>query len=253
MNILREKEDQFFSDWKAEVEVNGKIFFVQDGAINAENYVQSKPKILSLMKETPIDGTASTGYNFGDGVNQQLTNHGRFKFQNARDVIRIITGRISCIMEILIKGNLDFSYEEIQGENIQSKKNIEYFKESAYVNIKKYNGLPLSNQKDLENVIGKDREKLKIQINGLLQPDIILSGMKIHYYKVINNGENPINLLVSGEKGMVNIFEENLGTRKRIIIETYHPSYRKYSERVIFEDLKNALIDLRNKKIDFGF
>ncbi|WP_373521718.1 hypothetical protein [Aquiflexum sp.] len=245
MNTLREKEDQFFIDWKNEVEVNGKTFFVQDGTIDSSKYENSTLKIMSLMKETPFDSTASHGYVFGDGVSNQVKNKGRFHFRKGRDAIRILTGRLSCIREILEKNNPEFSYGDIKGENINKRTNIDYFLESAYVNIKKYNGLSRSNLKDLENVILRDREKLKFQINEILNPDIILCCMKIHYYKVINYRENEINLLVGDEQKMVNIFEEDLGNRKRLIIETYHPSYYKYPEELIINNLKNALLNLK--------
>lgn len=239
MGTLEKKQRKFFDDWKSELQSQGQTFFVEDGAFDPDKYEYSEVKILALMKELP---SQEFGFVFGEGVRNNLVNKGRFEFVK-RDALRKIAGRIACVREVIEKNNQNFNYSDVKKEAIQSKHIIRYFLESAYINIKKYNGLPRSSQKDLENTIERDREKLQYQINELLNPDVILCGMKIHYYKMLNNRKNPIQHIAS-QDNLVNVYAEDLGYKKRLIVETYHPSY-VFSERILLESMKEALLKIK--------
>jgi len=231
MNI-REKENELFQRWRTHSRTNENTFFVEDGTLDPEAYLNSKVKICSVLKETPFDFESGKGYVFGDGFLLKLEKYGSGYYQKNKGTLSVLSKRIT-----LIKNTL------FQNEKHDS---INSLRESAYINLKKHSGTKTSSQKDLENVTTKDKEFLKEQIEQILQPDIILCGKTRHYLGFIYGGD--IKFIFEDQSKKVKLFHLIQDEKpKRLIIEMYHPSHRS-SEEEQLKKLESVLIEYRNSE-----
>jgi hypothetical protein len=232
MNDLRKKENELFERWKLHSEADENTFFVQDGTLDPEAYLNSKLKVCSVLKETPFDRTAHKGYVFGDSVLKELNEKGSGAYQNKKGTLSVLSKRIA-----LIKNTL------FQNEKHDSTNSL---RESAYINLKKHSGTKTSSQKDLENVTKKDKGLLKEQIDGILNPDILLCGKTRHYLGFIYGGDIQFISEDSTKKAkLFHLIKD--GKPKRLIIEMYHPSHRR-SEEEQLKKLESVLIEYRNSE-----
>lgn len=219
MNI-RDKENELFKRWKIHAGADTNTFFVQDGTLDPEAYVNSKPKICSILKETPHDDTANTGYVFGEGFIDSLNEKGTIAFLSKKGTLSVLSRRIAMILDILYPN--------------QQHAPVDSLRQTAYLNLKKYRGTKTSSQKDLENVAIRDKEFLKEQIEEILNPDILLCGKTRHYLGFIYGRD--IHFIAEDPTKKVKLFHLlQDGKPTRLIIEMYHPSHRSSEE----EQLKN--------------
>jgi len=226
MNAIRHRERGLFSKWRKHVAADANMFFVEDGVLDPEAYTHATLKICSFLKEVPFDDTAVSGYIFGDGFLRKVDELGPDQYLKKRGTLSILAKRIEVIRYVF--------------EGLPIPEPIQMLKESAYVNIKKYNGKNTSQQKDLENITQNDRDLLKEQIDDILNPDIILCGKTKHYLGFIYGGSN-IKLVMEDAKKKIKIYHLPVDEKQtRLIIEMYHPSHRG-SENELLSELKILL------------
>ncbi len=180
MNI-RDKENELFKRWRFHAGADANTFFVQDGTLDPEAYVNSKPKICSILKETPYDSTASINIekvtaeicipsiskSFTSAFIDSVEKNGSSEFLKKKGTLSILAKRIAVILDTLHPN--------------KSHEPVDSLRQTAYLNLKKYRGTKTSSQKDLENVAIRDKEFLKEQIEEILNPDILLCGKTRHY------------------------------------------------------------------------
>jgi hypothetical protein len=232
MTIL-EKENELFQRWRSHSNADETTFFVQDGVLEADEYINSNIKICSILKEVPFDDTANTGYNFGEGFLKKLKEQGQEVFLKKKGTLSVLAKRINLIREIF--------------EQNYNKDAIASLKESAYVNIKKYKGTKTSSIKDLESVATKDKDFLIEQIEEVLSPDILLCGKTRHYLGLIYGGD--IQLIMEDQNRKTRLFHlYREGRARRLIIEMYHPSHRT-SENELLDRLKDILLSYKESEI----
>lgn len=230
---ITEKENELFQRWRSHSNADETTFFVQDGALDADAYINSNIKICSILKEVPFDKTASKGYNFGKGFQKKIKEKGQEAFLKNKGTLSVLAKRISLIREIFEEKN--------------KKDAISSLSESAYVNIKKYRGTKTSSIKDLEMVATKDKDFLMEQIEGILSPDILLCGKTRHYLGFIYGGD--IQLIMEDQNRKTRLFHlYREGNVKRLIIEMYHPSHRT-SENELLDRLKDILLRYKKSEI----
>jgi len=226
MYVIRHRERGLFSKWRKHVSADENMFFVEDGVLDPEAYIHADLKICSFLKEVPFDGTAASGYVLGDGFLRTLEETEPDEFLNKKGTLSILAKRIEVIRYVF--------------EGLPLPEPIQMLKESAYVNIKKYNGKKTSDQKDLENIAQNDRGLLKEQIDDILNPDIILCGNTKHYLGFIYGGSN-IKLVMEDAKKRIQLYHLPVDEKQsRLIIEMPHPSHRG-SENELLRELKALL------------
>ena len=212
--------------WRKHVSADANMFFVEDGVLDPEAYIHADLKICSFLKEVPFDETAVSDYVFGEAFLRKVDETGPDEFLNKKGVLSILAKRIEVIRYVF--------------EGLPIPEPIQMLKESAYVNIKKYNGKKTSNRKDLENIVQNDKGLLKEQIEDILTPDIILCGNTKHYLTMIY-GESHIKLVMEDVKKRIQIYHLPVDEKQsRLIIEMEHPSHRG-SENELLRELKVLL------------
>lgn len=230
---ITEKENELFQRWRSHSNADETTFFVQDGVLDAESYINSSIKICSILKEVPFDDTVNTGYNFGKGFLKRLKEQGPEVYKKSKGTLSVLSKRISLIREIF--------------EEDYNKDAISSLKESAYVNIKKYRGTKTSSIKDLERVATIDKDFLLEQIEGVLNPDILLCGKTRHYLGFIYSGD--IQLIMEDQNRKTRLFHlYREGSARRLIVEMYHPSHRT-SENELLDRLKDILLRYKKSEI----
>jgi len=226
MYAIRHKERGLFSKWRKHVSADENMFFVEDGVLDPEAYIHAALKICSFLKEVPFDDTAPSGYNFGEEFLREVEETGEDEYLQNKGTLSILAKRIEVIRYIF--------------EGLPIPEPIQMLKESAYVNIKKYNGKKTSTQKDLENIAQNDRALLKEQIDDILNPDIILCGNTQHYLGFIYGGSN-IKLVMEDAKKQIQFYHLPVDEKQsRLIIEMDHPGHRG-SENELLRELKTLL------------
>lgn len=235
MNI-RDKENELFKRWRFHAGADANTFFVQDGTLDPEAYVNSKPKICSILKETPYDSTAHQGYVFGSAFIDSVEKNGSSEFLKKKGTLSILAKRIAVILDTLHPN--------------KSHEPVDSLRQTAYLNLKKYRGTKTSSQKDLESVAIRDKEFLKEQIEEILNPDILLCGKTRHYLGFIYGRD--IHFIAEDSTKKVKLFHLlQDGKPSKLIIEMYHPSHRR-SEEEQLKKLREVLVSYKNSG-DFLF
>jgi hypothetical protein len=226
MNAIRQWERALFKKWRKHVAADENLFFVEDGALDPEAYTDATLKICLFLKEVPFDGTAASGYIFRERFLREVEETGEEEYLENGGTLSILAKRIEVIRYVF--------------EGLPIPEPIQMLRESAYVNIKKYNGKKTSNQKDLENIAQNDKDLLKVQIDDSLNPDIILCGNTKPFLGLIY-GENNIKPVMEDAKKRIQLFHLPVDEKQsRLIIEMPHPSHSG-SENELLRELKVLL------------
>ena len=121
MTIL-EKENELFQRWRSHSNADDTTFFVQDGVLEADEYINSNIKICSILKEVPFDDTANRGYNFGEGFLKKLKEQGQEVFLKKKGTLSVLAKRISLIREIFEENYNKFLSNDVDEIYIENYK-----------------------------------------------------------------------------------------------------------------------------------
>jgi len=226
MYAIRKRERDLFIKWRKHVAADANMFFVEDGILDPESYIHSDLKICLFLKEVPFDETAPSGYVFGEEFLREVEETGEDEYLQKKGTLSIMAKRIEIIRYVF--------------EGLPIPEPIQMLKESAYVNIKKYGGKKIAQQKDLENIAKNDQDLFKEQIEDILNPDIILCGKTKHFLGLIY-GESNIKSIMEDANKRIQLYHLPVDEKQsRLIIEMDHPSHRG-SEGELLRELKVLL------------
>lgn len=153
------------SEWFSSYE-SGDIDFIYDGATDPQKWLESPWRIMCLLKEAHGGGR----WNHADAIRKD---HGLLKTGGTAN--QAVHNRMVEWLSV-IESNLDDNCFDVEADRNQGHpRGRDTMLRSAWVNIKKADGLPYSNAADLHAVAMRDADFLKRQID-LLKPRVILCG-----------------------------------------------------------------------------
>jgi len=191
---------------------NPNLQAMPDGIINIDKYLNSKYKILWILKE-PYDALDDDGLPSGGGFSideaLNLKENGTQFGRSSMTYLPMIHTSYGILNDFLYWD--EFLYADKSLEVFQALKSI------AYINVKKIPGKTQSSSTEIQNAYKINRDLLLKQIN-LYNPDIIIGGNTLHYFfKDLNIPENMLE-----RNGSLRYI--TLG--KKLYIDAYHPAQR---------------------------
>lgn len=191
---LREKETQLLNEWAA-----GCDGFIQDGIVNAEQYLASEIRLLFLLKE--VNGGSDWD------LRDFLRNGGRK--QTWENIARWTLG--------IRDFRHDLPWERLHEISEEQRKDI--LQSICAVNVKKTAGSHTANEKMVSNAALRDSDFLKRQIE-LYAPDMVICcGTEKNYWHDVMKITPAWKMTVRG----IWYFHEPNG---RIVISYAHPEAR---------------------------
>lgn len=149
---IKDAENELFNQLKIN---NPATTIVTDGIVDEKEYLESKYKILYVMKEVNSD------QNDGWSLTEFLSNGAR---SQTRDNIARWT-------EEILNLEKDFDWEYLSGDN--DLRRHKYLKKIASINLKKTPGRHTSIYNEISMATKNNKELIKKQV-ALYQPDIII-------------------------------------------------------------------------------
>jgi hypothetical protein len=195
---------------------------ILDGIIDPEKYLQSKYKILWILKE-PYDDDTEGGWDFKGMIKDKYS---IFDFATGRTTFKPI---IYSSWGILNNFCLFDDMEDIEN----SPEMLDAFKSIAYINIKKTPGGTTSNNKTIQCAYEMYKNLLLKQID-YIDADIIVGGNTLGHLLKDLNLENRMQFNKS-----FYYFRNN-----KLFIDTYHPAQRPSSTGVSPEEYCNDIINI---------
>ena len=215
---MKEQEQELFAKWKGtEKEGWKRKKFIPDGIVDVQSYLDSKIKVLYILKET-------NGFIEG-GLAKYLKGGGRASTWN--NVTRWQYG-ITNIYK-------DIRWGEI--ETISNETRKSQLKNIAIMNLKKEPGEEKAVSKQIWNYALEDKDLLKEQIQ-IYSPDVIIccgTGdivKKLELIKKFNKWEK--------SSYGVSYYQ----SKDQIIIDYYHPAYYGESPKKLFYPLYKTLKEI---------
>jgi len=191
------------SDWFASYG-NPDIDFIYDGATDPNKWLTSPIRLMCLFKEAHGGGR----WNHAEAI---LGDNGLLRVGGtANQAMHNRTVEWLYAIESVFLGNRP----DIEGDRSQNYKNArETMLRSAWVNIKKAEGIAYSNSGDLHSVAKRDADYLRRQL-ALLDPKVVLCG---YTFGVVRE------VLFPDAKKIAETEFSYRTTNGRIIIDYYHP------------------------------
>ena len=188
---------------------NKNILPISDGIVNIDNYLESKYKILWILKESNdvIDGTGGD-WCLTEELNQlknwaEQPKGGKITFQ------RMIYSSFGILNNFILWENMP---------NIFHLNVFETIKKIAYINVKKIPGGNVANEKLISQAYIENKELLLKQIK-VYNPDIIIAGNTLHYF--FNDLPIPFDDKISNGKTAY------YPSSDKLYINAYHPAVRE--------------------------
>ena len=199
---MNDELNKLFSKWQSRLRhqnnINKRMAFVRDGAMDKEKWEQANPKIVFLEKEAYGHGGGDerSSWCLGTLLREEW---GRFRGPHWLNV-----------------GRWTYGIQHTNKDNIPSFPDDEVARnalfDSAVVNIKKSGGSPTSNDHDLKLYVEEDGDLIKEQID-LLNPDVIVFCSTWHLVKEL-----------FGEPEELSTWTYQRNNQK--LLEYYHPAAR---------------------------
>ena len=207
------QENELLDSW-----ANNTPGFIRDGVVVPEEYYNSHPKILVLLKE--VNGGEDWD------LRDFLKTGGRSYTWN--NVARWIEGIINIDKEL--------SWEYLKENNEQRR--LEMLKKICAVNVKKLSGGYTADNKIIKSSAKRNSENLKKQIN-LYCPDLIIcGGTEASYFESISEEEPKWQMTSRG----IWYVKESTG---RIVVSYSHPEAR-VKPNILYYGLIDAIKEIYN-------
>jgi hypothetical protein len=212
------------------------LYPIADGIININNYVNSKYKILWILKESNENYDARLGspqkrigkWHLNEAINDLKT------WQQQPKTGRTVFKRIM-LTSYIIQKELNDSVSDILKEiDLNNPDLLISLKSIALINIKKIPGNTYANPDEIAEAYKKNKHILKEQIE-VYNPDIVICGNTLQYFSVDNyfakENRKPL------EHGKHHYYP----LKDRIYLQTYHPAYKhsnsefeiKYIDKIV--------------------
>lgn len=220
---------------------------IWDGVFYPDVYAKTPLKVMFLNREAYEPDPESLPYDLCGAIRERIkTDDWVFPGQNT---LRTHLKQYLAILNMGRKGFLSLSDEEVrlcvQSTNYDDF--IERFKAVAYCNVKKSDGNPRSNKRDLKNYAEKGLDFLKEQIL-FFNPSIILAGdvCKGILEELFEWGDN----LYIDPNHRLNIWQVKIGNKLFPYADMFHPSRTKEMSEYYLE-LLHALQAVEKERPDF--
>lgn len=227
--------------WKIKHKTQSKsdnFVFIDDGIIDSKKWFSTDPKfkgkkILFLLKEA-----------YKGDISWSLTESLRNKVDNPKKerVWQRVVQWTYAIVNTDSQSICKFDLNDID------KNFYDYLDNIALVNVKKSNGKPKSDMKEIIDCSIKDKELLAEEIR-LIDPDIIVCCYTFEALQnVFNLKENSCNY--RDDKNWFYITNE-ISNKNLIILDFYHPSYYSVKDLLLYYSLagiyQQALLSIEGK------
>lgn len=216
------------------------LYHIWDGVISPNEYAQASVKIMFLNKE------AYDEYN--DEYDISKTLHRQLK--NNEPIFRNYPIKYKTKSRLSILEKLDQELSSYSNQNFELYSEQDFYNDMlkvAYCNIKKTNGIKISNRKELRECFIKNKEIIEEQIS-FFNPSVIVGGNIVDGI-IDNNIEWGEDLYISDSK-YINVYQIKIKGKLFPFLDMYHPACRKSSVEDRKELLK-ALITVENNNPGF--
>lgn len=170
-----------YNQWDSDFKQRYKTFFpeylhttIWDGVLFPEKYAKASLKVMILNREA-YDPEPGNSYDLCEAIQERIrTDDWVFPGQNT---LRTHLKQYLAVLNLAQKGSLEISDDEVR-ECVQSTDYYDFIESLngvAYCNVKKSDGKPKSNRRDLKNYAEMGLDFLKEQIL-FFNPSIILAG-----------------------------------------------------------------------------
>lgn len=207
---------------------NPNIEPISDGIINIKEYLNSKYKILWILKESnDLDENGEGG---GWCLNEELNKISSWtekKGAGTRTIQRMVYSSYGILNNLVTWENMPSIYEPTV---------LKSLKQIAYINLKKLPGGNKSNDNEIRNAYIENKNIILNQIQTY-NPDIIITGNTLQYiFEDLNiNPENQ--KMVDDKTNNTSYYFD----KKRLYIDTYHPAYFKVKEEIYCNEILSAV------------
>jgi len=210
---------------------NPKIKPVLDGIINAGKYTNAKYRILWILKESnDVRNGVGGGWDLCDVVNKMS-----WTDQKKKTAGRTVFKTLSLCSDFILNSE---SRNELNLDMNEGKWN--YFKSTAYINIKKIPGTSKVSSSVIQKAYNNNSEILHQQIKDF-NPHIIIGCNTLGYFSNYLGVKRENKIFFSGEAK-----KENKGyyaTSDHLYIDTWHPNKRDLSFKQFLINIKESVID----------
>lgn len=222
VNDLKEADEQLRAEWFASY-ANPKIDFIYDGATYPTQWLSSPWRIMCLLKEAHGGGQ----WNHAKGI---YNDNGLLRVGgSANQALHYRMVEWLYAVESTLMG-APFNIDSDRAEDYKHAR-ITMLR-SAWVNIKKANGVAYSDNNDLRAVVKRDADFLKRQLK-LLSPRIIVCGRT---FGLVRDTLFPASQKITGAAFSYSTAD---GV---IIMDYYHPARKpRYSYWQLAEEIKRIL------------
>lgn len=218
-----EEIQKLFDDWSQKSGMQDNITinhkqncFIRDGIVNLDEWRKSDNKILFVLKEargTGWDKEHTTGWGKEHTLATWLNDSGGGKYPTWKYVAQWTEG-----IEKTTDTHVGKYKEKLEDE---TRKTI--IRKIAIMNLKKSDGNSSSNDEELQAYARFDKDELKKEFE-LIDADIIVCGSTFGILYEIIYEQPPLNS-TNGKPTSDNMYYFfELGGRKRLFIDYYHPS-----------------------------
>lgn len=240
MNRTEQLQD-LLKEWKVRHQCLGKNQFIFDGIINEERWNKAKLKVCILLKESYFDldvykkDILQTDNNVVQHHwNRYIVNdNGLYTYDLARHLKEHKPWFMWCKVENWLNSLFQFLGMDID-DPIQ---------EIALVNIKKSNGVSLSNDADILEYAHLDCDLIRKELD-IIDPDIIICGATYDYC-IKENIFDDIQIITRLEDFKNRIIAKSA---ERLILDCYHPAAFTISYEKIRNYFKTVSPYLLNKE-----
>ena len=235
-------KERYFASFKEDKRDNT----IWDGVISPEKYAEAPMKVMILNREA-YDPEPDNAFDLCEAIRDRIKND-EWVFPN-QNTLRTHLKQYLKVLNMGQNGYLALSDETVR-EHVQSADYYEFlrlFERAAYCNVKKSDGRPKSNKKDLKEYAEKGLDTLKEQIL-FFNPSIILAGDVCD--DILDNlfdwGDN----LYCDPNHRLNIWQIKIGERLFPYVDMFHPSLVKGMSEYYIE-LLHALQVVEKEHPDF--
>ena len=190
-------------------------YIVTDGIVDIESYVNATPKILWVLKEA---NSAGEDWSYSDFY--KCTWHNHNGISSIRKTVYTTYGLLNNIN--------DFSDIPVWSKESYQ----EELKKMAIINIKKVPGGARSCYHEIKAAYEENEELLKEQID-VYNPDVIIFGGTFKFMEFLH--QNLPN------KTITEINNHYYNVDGRLLINTYHPSYIRFTDEAYVMDIVNIV------------
>ena len=206
---------------------NSDIMPISDGIVNPTKYLNSKLKILWILKESnDVENEVGGGWSLTDTINN--LNNWEEQLKNGTSD-RTLQKMIYTTYGLL---NNFMPWQEIP--SIYNPDVFEAYKKMGYINIKKVPGVNYADASQIEKAYKENKEILFKQIETY-QPDVIIGGNTLCYFaEDLNFNEK------SKKTAPATTF---FFDSKRIYVDAYHPAYFSIKEQIYCDEIIKGVKD----------